>query len=179
MNSLALMQGGYSRATPYTPVTNNTYDNGNSESNIFGLSKQEKLKHQIRQYAFLYNTPRSWLFKMHNSNEYQRKKVSDMPKNLQDIILKIDKLMIDNRKTIEELSFENKEIQDLINKKMHGEMKESIQGLKLINVRLVKTTNKVREVADYIRYYETNVERLKNYVDMLKSNRAPIYTIPS
>ena len=116
---------------------------------------------------------------MHNSNEYQRKKVSDMPKNYQDIIFKIDKLMIDNRKTIEELSFENKEIQDLINNKMHVVMKESIQGLKLINVRLVKTTNKVREVADYIRYYETNVERLKNYVDMLKSNRAPIYTIPS
>ena len=179
MNTLALMQGGYSRATPYTPVTNNSYDNGRSTSNIFGLSKSEKQKHQIRQFAFLYTTPQSWSFKMHNSNEYQRKKVSEIPKNYQEVILNIDKLMIKNRKLIEDLSVGNKEVHGLINDKMHVVMKESVQGLKLINVRLVKTTNKVREVADYISYYETNVERLKNYVDMLKSNRAPIYTIPS
>ena len=102
-----------------------------------------------------------------------------MPKNYQDVITKIDKDMINNRKIIEELSFGNAEIRTIINDKMHVVMKESIQGLKLINIRLVKTTNKVKEVADYISYYETNVERLKNYFDMLNSNRTPIYTIPS
>ena len=102
-----------------------------------------------------------------------------MPKNYQDVITKIDKDMINNRKIIEELSFGNTEIRTIINDKMHVVMKESIQGLKLINIRLVKTTNKVKEVADYISYYETNVERLKNYFDMLNSNRTPIYTIPS
>jgi hypothetical protein len=151
----------------------------NDDSKKDSKSKQDEQKERVKKFKFLTQKPRSWIFELSHNNPYQKKKVKDLPDKLKEIILKIDKSLKDNKKMLTTISDKSEALGKDINHTMRELLQDNILSIKLINIKLTKTTSTLKEVTELMKYFESIVNQIKRYCELYKNSHIKVYHIPS
>ncbi len=175
MQSYNMLSQGYNPNTIYGGLTGNMFANGMEQEGPISIDKEYKLK----QFDFMTKGPINWRFKLTDNNPYQRKKISELPDNLKKEIVELDQRISQNKSILSKLKLQSKEMKSITSEKIPEQMEDSVRMLKVINIKLAKTMNRLRQVASEMCYYQGIVEQFKFYIESVRANRIPVYNIPS
>lgn len=177
MNAYGLLRNGYNQANAYSMMKNNLLF---EDKNEFDKNKMKKDKNfRIKRFEFLTQKPKNWIFELPKGNPLAKKKVKDLPDKYKQYITKVSLGLKKNKKDLEEIKQKSKSLIKEVDSDMKDLIHDNVLSLKLINIKLTKFTNSLKEVTELMKYFEIIVGQLKRYFELLKSNHMKVYTIPS
>ena len=178
-NTYKLLINGYSDANAYTMMSNNYLYADSKKTNAKSENHELEKMARIEKFKFLNHKPRHWSFELTSNNTLNKKKVKDLPDNYKNAIIKIDRELKNNQKTLSSISKKSEELQKMINEKMKNLIEENILSIKMINIKLCKVGSKLSEVTSLMSYYESICLQIKRYCETTKNGNSPVYEIPS
>lgn len=177
MNAYGLLRDGYSQANAYSMMKNNLLFDDKSQFDQEKLKKDKELR--IKRFEFLTHKPKNWIFELPKGNPLAKKKVKDLPDKYKQYITKVSLGLKKNKQDLEAIKQNSKSLIKEVEQDMKELIHDNVLSLKLINIKLTKFTNSLKEVTELMKYFEIIVGQLKRYFDLLKSNHMKVYTIPS
>lgn len=177
MNAYGLLRNGYSQANAYSMMKNNLLFEDKSQFDKEKLQKDKELR--IKRFEFLTQKPKNWIFELPKGNSLAKKKVKDLTDKYKQYIVKVSLHLKTNKKELESIKKKSKDLLKEVKEEMKELIHENVISLKLINIKLTKFTNNLKEVTELMKYFEIIVSQLKRYFDLQKSNHMSVYTIPS